>query len=318
MACNACSCSDGIPNSGFACGPLMKRAYKFVFLQTYDSTNAKNKILFSDTLNQAYFTALINQEDASKRWFPTPALTNPGTARAEAKYFESDSGSKYFLQQGTRSAEAMIIEGAYPQIQGQLEALRCVSELSMYVITESGQLIGKLSDDELSLEPFKLSPQSLTPIFNPLTASEPQHIKLSFDYDISEADSKIRMFDCNEVGGADLLALRGLLDLNIAVSSQTQEGFVLTISTDFGTMKNPVMVTGLTAESFRSFDSGEAGFVFVDNGSSEADVEITVEETSDGVYAVAYDAEQEFGNAAFEVAATGYAVTYKDALIPVS
>src|SRR4030067_246251 len=108
MSCVACKCGVSLSDTGFDCTPVQEVTYKLMAVQTFDSTGARNKIPFTATLNQAYFDALINQSDISKRWSPFPAMKNIDDKRGENKTFEFDDQTTEFLAEGARKFVGMI------------------------------------------------------------------------------------------------------------------------------------------------------------------------------------------------------------------
>lgn len=310
MSCQVCVCNQGIPNSGFACSPLLDITNRFVFVNTYRSAGIKNRIDLSDTINTAFFTTLINESRSTYRWFPTPQLKDITDERAESKYFDFTDGTRQFLQQGSRSVEAKVpgLAGeASPQMLSFFDALKC-TDLSVYIISNAGQLIGKVSSDGLFLEPFKVDAQSLSATFVKASPTVPQHILLRFDFAITEKDSNIRMIDCDELGGADLLSLTGLLDLTAVLTDKSVTGFTMTLETNYGTLLNPVLATGFLAAEVYSSDSDTSAKVY--NETDSLDVNVTsLTETSDGVYDMVFPAQDAGDVLTFYLKKNGYAIT---------
>lgn len=324
MACNSTPCNAGGQNLGFACTPWIKRALKFVFVQTYDQNGDKNSIPYTATLDQDYFDALVNNAQSAQRWYPTPKVDNPSSTRAEAKTWESDTGSKVFLQEGARTISALILKesgGNSPQMQGKLEGWRDMSTPAFYIITTENQLVGKESADGTALEPIQFDAASLVAAFNFLNADTPQHIALSFDWSISEKDSQLRMFDCSELGGADLTGLTGMLDMVIEVSDSTVDGFTMTVSTIYGTPLNPVRVTGLTDTNLFGYDGTTATQGSIYNETTDSTVTVDITETDeDGVYTVVYGSAQANSDVLkFYLSKSGYEISdTKEVTVPVS
>lgn len=69
MGCIICNCaSNGMNNTGYACVPIFYSTKMIMLVPTYKSDGTKNYIASTDTLNQAYFDAKINNADAAQRW----------------------------------------------------------------------------------------------------------------------------------------------------------------------------------------------------------------------------------------------------------
>ena len=95
-------------NTGHRCSPLFEVAAIIVAVPTFDSLGVKNSIPLASVLNQAFFDALINQVDESKRWRPFPLMKNIEDVRAEATFFEFDDNSKEFVHEGSREFKGLI------------------------------------------------------------------------------------------------------------------------------------------------------------------------------------------------------------------
>jgi len=87
------------------------RAIKLAFQEQYNSTGAENRILFSDTLDSAYFEDLINETDRSLRLFPSGTIKMFVDVRAEANKDDID-GIGYIASDGNRTFSFDIIDGS--------------------------------------------------------------------------------------------------------------------------------------------------------------------------------------------------------------
>lgn len=293
MSCTVCECGVSLSGTGFDCTPVMEVAHKLIVVPTYDSTGAKNRILLTATLNQAFFDALRNQTDASKRWNPWPAMKNIADLRSENKTFEFDDQTTEFLSEGARKFTAMIPgtsgSGANtPQMKELIEQVRC-GDYSVYIVTVKNQLIGVLSEDGLALEPISIDDQSMSAMFVKKTNDAPQHLLISFNFSQLVSDAMLRMFNCDEIGSADLMNLRGLLAMCAKTVAQTATTLKLKIHAKFGTILDPIVVTGLVAADFVSTVGGATSRIR--NVTDALDVTITVAEEPAGTYTLTYVAQ---------------------------
>jgi hypothetical protein len=269
----------------------MEVTYKLIAVQTFDSTGTRNKIPFTATLNQAYFDALINQTDKSKRWYPLPAMKNIADARGENKVFTFDDETTEFLTEGARKFTGMIpgVSGSganTPQMKALIEEIRC-GDYSMYVVSVTNQLIGNISSDGLSLEPIEIDEQSISAQLMKKTNDAPQHLLVSFNWAKTASDSSLRMFDCNELGGANLQGLRGLVGICYSLINVTQTLVKFMLKSVFGTPANPITADGLVAADFVSSDSAATSKLY--NVTDDSDVSITgLTESPDGTYELAF------------------------------
>lgn len=293
MSCNTCECGVTLSGTGFDCTPIMEIAHKLIVVPTYDSTGAKNRVLLSATLNQAFFDALRNQSDETKRWNPWPAMKNVNDVRGDNKTFEFDDQTVEFLAEGARKFTAMIPgtsgSGANsPQMKELIEQVRC-GDYSVYIVTVKGQLIGVLSADGLALEPIAIDEQSIVAQFIKKTNDTPQHLLLSFNWNSTVTDESLRMFDCDELGGADLKALRGLVSICMEVLDQTATTLKFKLKARFGTALNPIVVPGLVAADFVSSVGGATARIR--NQTDGSDVTVTSVESPEGTYELTFIAQ---------------------------
>src|SRR3990170_4598150 len=134
-----CKCESGLLNTGAGCSPLMDVTDKIIVVPIYDSTGAKNRIqLSSFAFDSTSFKALINQSDASKRWYPVPRLKNVTDERAEPELETFDDNTKIPIRQGLREFTGLAVEKDAPvKLIGKLNAITC-KEVGIYIIDLSG------------------------------------------------------------------------------------------------------------------------------------------------------------------------------------
>lgn len=294
MSCVACKCGVSLEPTGFDCTPIMEVAYKLIAVQTFDSTGARNKILLTDTLDQAFFDALINETDKSKRWNPLPAMKNIEDIRGDNKTFEFDDETEEFLAEGARKFTAMIpgVSGAganSPQMKELIENIRC-GDYSIWVVTIKNQLIGNISNDGLSIEPVEIDEQSIVAMFMKKTNESPQHLLMSFNWSQIVSDKSLRMFDCDELGGANLQSLRGLEGVCYDLIDSNVNTLTIKLKTRFGTPSNPNLVKGLVADDFVSSDDAATSQLYNETGG--ANVAITLlTESPEGTYKLDFAAQ---------------------------
>lgn len=291
MGCVTCKCGASISNTGHRCTPLLEVAAMVIAVPTFDSLGVKNSVLLSSTLNQAFFDALVNQVDASKRWNPFPLMKNIEDVRADATFFEFDDNTTEFVHEGARKFTGIIPslsgKGAVsPEMKKIIESIRC-AETSVYIVSVGNQLIGNVSSDGLSLEPIQIDEQSIYANFMKATNEQGQHIALQFNFAASAKDENLDMFDCSELGDANLLGLKGLLDISSEVIGvATDTTIKIKLKSNFGTPLTPVVVEGLVAADFISSDSSATSNVF--NETDQLDVAVTVVESPAGTYELTF------------------------------
>ncbi len=279
-------CNVGAINTGQACVPVMKVQKKWIFVQTYNRLGVLNEMdLTAGPFNAAYFALRVNDPDASQRWFPLPSMKNVSDQRADSLMETFDDGSKVFIEQGIRSATALIVASdAPPQMVKKIRGFRGVG-MSIFAVDKESNLLGKVGTDATKFTPVQLEADTIDAIFVKSEDKTIQKIKIMFDININEDDSELRMIQSTEMA-YDLSNLRGLVDITPVFSAITTAGFTVALFTDAGTPLNPVMMEGLVTADFVSSVGGATGNVR--DTTSGADKVVTVVESAPGVYDVTF------------------------------
>lgn len=273
-----CECNESLSNLGTPnCKSIFKVAKKLIFVPTYDSAGDRNSITVASAFTPAVLTALLNQSDGTKRWYPTPLLENVTSERSESAFETAPSGRKAFVKQGTRSMSSEIWEesSAY---KGQLDAIRC-NDVSVYIIDAEGSIRGTVAEDEALLFPIKVDNNSFDAMLMFGTDSIIEKLKVGFDWDQTEDDASLRMIGAGDIT-ADLLNAGGLLDFSIEYGAITSTSvtFTLVTSVTFGSLKTKLTDKGLIISDFALFN-------VTDNASLS---ELTLTEAA-GIYTINFD-----------------------------
>jgi hypothetical protein len=295
----ACACNAGLSNTGTGCSPFWQVAVKLIVVPYYDSDGNQNSIDLTDTLNQAYFTALINQADTSLRWLPLPSMLNVEDTRAESLMETFENGSMMFVQQGARSFKSIVAgRGATPQLLGNLGTFRCVP-FGVYGIDKQGNIIGSIGTqdpcDITLLYPIRIDENSWDPTWIKPTDKTAQKINIAFYFHMDEDDASLRMITADE-HNANLLTVNGLLDVCSEYSNLELTSFTVTLNTYFGTLLNPVRVEGLVITDFALYNVTDSASVTIS----------TLTETSDGVYDLTFAAQTGLDELRLTPTQTGY------------
>jgi hypothetical protein len=303
-----CDCNNTLANQGTGCTPLFNVIAKLIAVPTYDSTGARNGIDLTDTLNEAYFTALINQSDASKRWYPLPEMKNVASPRADAVVTEWEDGTTEFVRQGSKSFTGVIpSNNANPMVLGQIESLRC-GDVSVYVIDSKGSLRGSISSDGSTLYPIRLDSPSISANLQDASGTANQKMDIKFSFHPDEQDADLRMITADELGGSYLLATKGLIEVTMVISGISTTGATVKMKTPFGTQLNPVLKKGLVTADFIS--SVGAATSKVRNVTDGADVAVTAtEDATGGTYTLAWTAQTVSDVVTVLAKSTGYSFT---------
>jgi hypothetical protein len=241
-----CKCDSGLSNTGTpSCVTLQSVTSKLIMLPLEDSTGTRNFLDLTSAPTVASIIALINQTDATKRWFPLPAFEKVELPKADSTFEEAPSGRKLFIKQGKRSFSGEIWNGSN-QLLGKIQDNRCV-EFGVYIIDVNGNLVG--SKDGKKLYPIPVDNQSFDAKMMFATDTTVQKIMVGFDFYRLFDESTMWMVTSNELGG-DFNAFEGLLDVNMSKSSSSVTTLVLNANLDYGTALNPIKVLGLVSADF--------------------------------------------------------------------
>ena len=240
-----CNCNAGLGNTGRpGCVPIQSVTSKLIMVPLNANDGTLNGIDLSAPLPT--WNSLVNEPDASKRWFPLPAFENVELPKAESQFEEANSGRMAFLREGKRSFSGELWgEDSTPTLLGKMKAGRCVN-FGVYVVDVTGNLIGSKVNGYLY--PIPVDNQSWNPTFMFATDSTVQKIMLTFDFDRLFDDSTMYMITATEAN-LDFNTLTGLIDVNLVETSSSTTQVVLDATFDYGTALNPILLQGVTSTS---------------------------------------------------------------------
>lgn len=242
-----CKCDLGLSNTGTPnCITIQSVTSKLILVPIYAQDGTKNKIALGTALTEASVLALLNQSDASKRWFPLGTFENVTMEKAESSFEEAPSGKKVFIKQGKRSF-AGELWSATPTLLSKIQDNRCV-EFGVYVVDVNGNLIG--SKNGTDLYPIPVDNQSFDARLMYATDSSVQKIMVAFDFERLFDEGTLWTITPSDATGYDFNNAEGLLDVSLSKTSATQTTLVLKANLDYGTGANGIAVKGLTATDF--------------------------------------------------------------------
>ena len=262
----ACNCTSGLTNTGTSCSPLMAVQKKLILVPYFDSTGAQNSIPFSATLTDAYFSALINQTDTSKRWYPLPEMKNINDDRAEPIMETFEDASMVQVQQGVRKFDGLLIQQA-PYLLNAIQAMRC-TDIGVYVVDKDGNLIGSLGNgqndcDPTYLYPIRIDQNSIYGLFEKTTDKKTSKIKMGFQFHVDENDANLRVITAVEAN-SNLALLNGLLSVCSDNFNLAHTYFQTTLKVvGYGTPINPVLSKGLVAADFALYNLTQSAAVTI-------------------------------------------------------
>lgn len=250
-----CSCNVGLSNTGRPnCVPVFSVVSNLIAVPLYANDGTRNGI----DLNAALPTwdNLINEADASKRWFPIPAFENVEMPKADSQFEEANSGRMVFLRQGKRSfAGELWADDSTPTFLGKLQGYRCV-DFGVYIVDVNGSLIG--SEENGFLYPVPVDNPSWDPRFMFATDSTTQKIMLGFDFERLFDESTMYLISADEAG-VNFGSLKGLIDVNVLNTSQVANtSLTFDAKLDYGTALNKLAFKGATVSDFELYNNDTA------------------------------------------------------------
>lgn len=290
-----CNCDAGLANTGRpGCVPLQSVTSKLIMVPLMANDGTLNGIDLTTTLPT--WSSLINELDASKRWFPLPAFDNVEMPKADSQFEEANSGRMAFLRQGKRSfAGELWGDDSTPTMLGKLNAGRCV-QFGVYIVDVNGALIGSKQDSYLY--PIPVDEQSFDPKWMVATDSTVQKIMVGFDFDRLFDDSTMYMITASEAG-INFNSLSGLIDINVINDVITTSTLTFDAVLDYGTALNPIKAQGLVSGDFT-----------LTNTTTTSTVSVTAVENTPGNYTLTYTAQTAGDIASLVIAKPGYLGTF--------
>lgn len=240
-----CDCNAGLSNTGRPnCVPIFGITSSLIIVPKSATDGTLNGIDLSTTLPT--WSSLVNESDASKRWFPLPAFENVELPKADSLFEEANSGRQVYLRQGKRSFTGELwSEDSTPTFLGKLAKSRCV-DFGVYIVDVYGNLIGSQVDGYLY--PISVDNPSWDPKFMFATDSTTQKIMLGFDFNRIFDESTMYMINPDEAG-IDFTTLEGLVDVNLDDLAITSTGATFKARFDYGTAVNKIKYEGATLVS---------------------------------------------------------------------
>lgn len=266
-----CSCDTIMGNTGYpSCLDVLKVGKGVFFVPTYDSTGARNFIDATDTLNDAYFEALISNVDKTKRFYPLQKMKTIASTRAEDVVETFSDGTRRKLKDGIRDFSFDIIEGG-AQLKKQLDSGAC-TDMSFYIFN-AGQLIGMdLTGERLELHPIKIGKDSLSVSYIFSDDAVGEKLNVSFQFDQDEYDGNLALVTAEE--DVVFTEYRGLIDIYATYSSITATGFTAKLQTRYGALNSSRADKGLLIGDFALYNITDSTSITI----------TSVTEVSDGVY----------------------------------
>lgn len=249
-----CSCTTGVKNFGQPnCVGVLERPQKLGFINTYANDGTLNMIESTDTLDDTYFSALINQTDKSKRLFPSPVINQVKDSRAEFNTFDLD-GFTITTSEGVRTMAFTVVDGAHPKIAEAFNSMAC-QKMSFYTFSINDQIGGNGSVAG-ELHPFRIKPNTMRAVYNPPSKVDetPAMVMVSFAISELENDADIAFINYGTTATDVQVIITdyvGLVDVTMGTATGiSTTAFTTAISyADYGTQfKKTAWIGGVSAD----------------------------------------------------------------------
>lgn len=247
-----CNCNAGLSNTGRPnCVPIQSVTSKLILVPLKANDGSSNFIDL--TAPVPTWSDLVNEVDASKRWFPTPGFENVELPKADSQFEEANSGRMVFLRQGKRSFSGELwAEDSSPTLLSKLQNNRCV-DFGVYIVDVNGNLVGSKVAD--GLYPIPVDNPSFDPRYMFATDSTVSKIMVAFDFDRLFDEGTMYMITPTEAG-LNFNDLAGLIDVNfINVIETPNVDITFDAVFDYGTAYNPLRFIGATASDFQLYNN---------------------------------------------------------------
>ncbi len=245
-----CNCNAGLSNTGKpGCLPIQSVTSGLIMVPLTANDGSLNFIDLTTTLPT--WADLINEADASKRWFPLQGFENVELPKADTIFEEANSGRMVYIRQGKRSF-AGELWGETPTFYGKLNTNRCV-QFGVYIVDVNGNLIGSKVGD--GLYPIPVDNQSFNPTYMFATDTTTSKVMVAFDFERLFDEGTMYMITPTEAN-QNFNDLNGLLDVNFTNNVVTANDLTSELVLDYGTALNPIQFTGALAADFEMTVNG--------------------------------------------------------------
>lgn len=250
-----CNCDAGLSNTGRpSCIPIQSVTSTMIMVPLKTSAGTLNGLDLTASI--PVWNDLINEADASARWFPLPQFENVELPKADSQFEEANSGRMAFLRQGKRSFTGELwAEDSSPQLLSKLQNNRCV-DFGVYIIDVNGNLVGSKDGDYLY--PIPVDNPSFNPTYMFATDSTISKIMVAFDFDRLFDEGTMYMVTPEEAG-INFNDLSGLVDVTFAdVVEDANVSITFNAEFIYGTAYNPLLLKGLVPADFELYNNTDS------------------------------------------------------------
>lgn len=259
----SCSCDVTLSNTGVpSCKPIADVAKKLIIVPLRDNSNNPNRIDVTSLPDNAGIIDLINEPDASKRYYPLPLIENVTNERGDPITEEFPSGKIAKIRDGVKTFSSEIINQD-AQFAGQIEEFGC-TDVGIFIVDAQGNLIGDGSNPAF-LAPIAVDKDTWDVRTLDTSDTTIAKVLLSFQWSQSVSDSDIRLLLASDFAAdVNWLAYNGLIDLQGGTPTAiSTTGYTIPVATFAGSLANPVVAAGLAQADFEVFNKTQSSVVAI-------------------------------------------------------
>jgi hypothetical protein len=235
-----------------------------------------------NVLNAAFFTSFINHKNAARRMYPTTQIKNATNKRGASIGKGYDDGTTIIVQQGIRKIDFIIVGAdATPQFANLLNTAKTV-DCGFWGYDKDGNIWG-MKNIAGQLDQWRIDQNTFDAIYNPGDDKDTATITVTFDILTTEADANINSINaCDMATDVNTNIFKGLLDVTATISGITTAGFVMELTTVYGSAPKPYHINGVVKTDFYSnVTPFAAGDIYRTNNTPAAVVITSVTERKD-------------------------------------
>lgn len=268
-------CSSQLGNTGVSpCDKPFGTKYRSILVNITANDGVKNSIELdiNGQVTEADVTALINQSDKSKRWYPLPETHDPESERAEPITQEDNLGNTRVVRDAARS----VTEVFWYVTKSTLKNLRRFerAKVGVYYVDNAGNLMGLVSGSKLLPIPI----QSLNFRDMDNDGQTGYQIMMTYQFKMNVGDEDLAYIGYESIL-TDLTTVSGLLDV-VGTVVATPSLVTVTLYVQGNNIANKICVEGLVVGDFSFANVTQANTLTLS----------TLSETSTGVYEITVSA----------------------------
>lgn len=260
MAVAGCLCTGTMSNTGYPDVKPFGLVKGKAFMPLVADDGTRNSIdPFSATLS-ADILAAVNNADPSKRLYVFNNIQNASAPEADPTYATTDLNERFKTAQGITNVlfeQWGVTEQFYSKVSGQ-----CVS-FGEYEIDVCGNLKGQL--EGVLLYPRPVNKGSYNAKFQGTTATTPSMVSFNYDYDYATTDGDQWYISYTEFGANNPLNLKGMIDVNLAITVVDATELTVVASFDYGFAGAPKSWTGAELADFTGYSIAGSASITIDS-----------------------------------------------------